>query len=134
MNKENQTPRRLSKGNRFRRYLDMKDALVNRKFNSIPIERVQYSPTVSHCWESKLATQGSGYSQINLNGSGYGSQQGYYLIHILSKRHVNQMPTEEQLVEQDLECSHLCHNKVCCNPSHLQWESGQTSKCLSAHC
>jgi hypothetical protein len=31
-------------------------------------------------------------------------------------------------------CSHLCHNKRCCNPNHLHWESEDDNKKRERHC
>jgi len=31
-------------------------------------------------------------------------------------------------------CSHLCHNKRCCNPHHLHWESEDDNKKRERHC
>jgi len=122
----------MSKEDSLRRYLDHTDEFVAQKWQSLwssgKLIKVAHSTVVSECWESQLATQGSGYSQFQLNGTGYGLLQGFYLVHLWSMRNAQRFTDEVIASQVDLECSHLCHNKRCANPAHLVWESGRNNK------
>jgi len=121
---------RLDKAAGWQRYLRFADDFVATKWNRLQanIQKKTYPDVDGECWECQLATQGSGYCQFNLNGSSYGDQQGFYLIHLWSMRHHKIYPSAEVVQSGDVDCSHLCHNKRCCNPDHLTWESGRNNK------
>ena len=86
-----------------------------------------YNPSLDECWRCMRATQGSGCCQLQLNGPSYGDKQGYYLIHMWSMRYHKLYPPLT-LMPEDFDCSHWCHNKRCCNPAHLCWETGKNNK------
>jgi len=127
--------KRMSKVDSIERYRRLKDDLVAKKWNSTILpsitKRVHTSESNqldSECWESSIATQGSGYCQLQLNGSGYGNSQGYYLLHIWSLRYHDRIPPASSMPLDDPDASHLCHNKRCLNPDHLIFESGKNNK------
>lgn len=89
------------------------------------LKRVQHQGIPSACWECQYATTGTGYCQLNLNGSGYGVDAGNYSVHLWSMVVHKKM---QPLGLKDPDCSHLCHNKRCCNPDHMVWEEGKNNK------
>ncbi|MBS0606988.1 MAG: hypothetical protein JSR57_08560 [Verrucomicrobia bacterium] len=110
------------------RYRNLPELVVKAKMDVIRAyhtRRRKHGSMTSECFECTLTPQGSGYCQLQLNGSGYGAHQGYYLVHVLAAR--------EQRLEPDArleypEVSHLCHNKRCWNPAHLVWEEGRNNR------
>jgi len=117
--------KRISRDASWARYTSLSDSLIEKKLDSVPYNVVIYKDGVSACFECSLATQGSGYCQLQLNGSGYGAQQGFYLIHKLSMRKENRNP-DPALTEAEV--SHICHNKRCFRSTHLIWEDGKNNK------
>ena len=59
------------------------------------------------CWEWQASTSGDGYGQVQKDGKKYGTHRMAYM---LSK---GEIPAGMQV-------AHLCHNKLCCNPNHLE--------------
>jgi len=128
--------KRMSKADSLERYRKLSDDLVTRKwrttiFPSITkrVHKNEDSKVDTECWESSIATQGSGYCQLQLHGSGYGDLEGYYLLHIWSLRYHGKIPSATALsLLDDPDASHLCHNKRCLKPDHLIFESGRNNK------
>jgi len=120
--------KRMNKTDSIQRYRDLPDDLVTKKWKETILPTVTKKTYGNHeCWESSTATQGSGYCQLQLNGSGYGTRQGYYLLHIWSMRYHKRIPADlSELVDAD--CSYLCHNKRCVNPDHSVFEEGRNNK------
>jgi len=124
---------RMPKAAAWNRYLTLPDKIVGEKWTKLwregTIKEVQHPGTATPCWECSLATTKSGYCQLNLNGAvKYGELQGNYTIHLWSLRQHKKYPDLALMDVIDLEGSHLCHNKRCCNPDHLHWESGRNNK------
>jgi len=118
----------MTKTDSIERYRVLPDELVKKKWeNTVLISITKKAYGNYECWESNIATQGSGYCQLQLNGSGYGSQQGFYLLHIWSMRYHKRIPADLSHIG-DPDCSHLCHNKRCVNPDHLVFEEGRNNK------
>jgi hypothetical protein len=118
---------RMSKVDSIQRYRRLSNSIVTKKWNESifpTLNRIRHGDM--ECWQSSLASQGSGYCQIQLNGSGYGDTKGYYLCHLWSMRYHNRIP--DSLPYLDPDCSHRCHNKRCCNPDHLIFEEGRNNK------
>lgn len=119
--------KRLSKEDNWQRYLNLPSDVLERKWQEISakVRRVQHDRVDGECWEHPNKPIDSGYVQINLNGSGYGKHQGNYTVHLLAMRWAGTMQPSGLT---DADCSHLCHNKICCNPAHLVWEEGRNNK------
>jgi len=120
--------KRMTKAASLQRYRELPDALVQKKWNEVILPSITKRMYGSdECWESRIATQGSGYCQLQLDGSGYGKQAGFYLTHLWSMRYHNRIPADLSHIG-DPDCSHLCHNKRCVNPAHLIFEEGRNNK------
>jgi hypothetical protein len=59
------------------------------------------------CWVSLVSHNGLRYSQIKING------KEYYLHRVIYEIFKGSIPFEMQL-------DHLCRNRKCCNPNHLE--------------
>lgn len=110
----------------YDRYAALTDEYIQGKLNAYKksgyIQETIHDETIGACYESKLATTGSGYCQIN-------SGSGYYLWHLFMLRHHKRWPSKEQWKAMSSpEASHLCHNKRCGNPNHIVWEDGKNNK------
>jgi len=120
--------KRMTKTDSIQRYRTLPDDLVKKKWRDTILPSITKKTYGNHeCWEFNIATQGSGYCQLQLNGSSYGTQQGYYLLHIWSMRYHQRIPADLSNFG-DADCSHLCHNKRCVNPDHLVFEEGRNNK------
>jgi hypothetical protein len=90
------------------------------------VQKKQHPGVTGMCWEHPHAPVQTGYVQLNFNGKKkYGVHQGNYSVHLLAMRAVGRTPRADL---KDRDCSHLCHNKICCNPDHLVWEEGENNK------
>jgi hypothetical protein len=120
--------KRMTKSDSIERYRALSDDLVKKKWKETILPTITKKTYGNHeCWESSVATQGIGYCQLQLNGRNYGTQQGFYLLHIWSMRYHERIPADLSYVG-DPDCSHLCHNKRCVNPDHLVFEEGRNNK------
>jgi len=120
--------KRMTKTDSIERYRGLSDDLVNKKWKDTILPSVTRKAYGNHeCWVSRIATQGSGYCQLQLNGKNYGTQQGFYLLHIWSMRYHKRIPADLSCFA-DPDCSHVCHNKRCVNPDHLIFEEGRNNK------
>jgi len=73
-------------------------------------ERVSIPADRSKCWTWVGSAQGSGYGNINAGADG----EGTVLVHRLSyEHHVGPIP-------EGLQIDHLCRNRLCVNPAHLE--------------
>ena len=127
--------KRLTKEESRLRYHSIPQSIVDSKIKDLwaksLIKKVRKHPDLeSDCWECQLKPQGSGYCQLQLNGSiSYKGFEGYYLIHLFMLKQQGKLPSDEELKRISYpEASNLCHNKKCCNPDHIKFESGQTNK------
>lgn len=64
--------------------------------------------TNNNCWEIDIKPRKDGYRQIRFNG------RKVYL-HKLIKEHYH------GVCPNDLLCDHICRNRGCCNPEHLEY-------------
>ena len=71
-----------------------------------PLERVLDRCEIGDCWEWQGSTAG-GYGRISVNNR---VEQTHRVVH---ESLVGSIPEGKQL-------DHLCRNRVCCNPDHLQ--------------
>jgi hypothetical protein len=69
--------------------------------------RVNKTSSVSECWEWQGYRLPQGYGQVAWHGK------------VLLAHRIAFMLTHGSLPD-DLEVMHLCHNRACCNPTHLQ--------------
>jgi len=77
---------------------------------SHPIERLISKVSVDHdtgCWLFQGAKNPKGYGSFRLGGDSIGAHRAAYLIFIGP-------------IPDDLELDHLCRNRACCNPFHLE--------------
>lgn len=111
------------------RIMALPESVVAAKWHTVfteKMKKVLHPDLPSPCWECQYATTQSGYCQINLNGEeAYGNLQGNYTVHLLAMRVFKQGPPAGL---KDPDCSHLCHNKRCCNHEHLCWEEGRNNQ------
>jgi hypothetical protein len=69
--------------------------------------QIDTSAGPSGCWPWQLSTASHGYGRVLLNGR-------TWAVHVLAyESRVGPVPT-------GLELDHLCGNKACCNPAHLE--------------
>jgi hypothetical protein len=61
----------------------------------------------AECWPWLLSTTGNGYAQIKINRKRYG-------VHRIAYELVNGP------IPDSLTIDHLCRNRLCCNPAHLE--------------
>lgn len=64
--------------------------------------------TAAGCWEWQLHISGSGYGRMTLNG-----KPGVDVYRVAYEAYRGPIPA-------GLEVDHLCRNRKCCNPDHLE--------------
>jgi len=61
----------------------------------------------TECWEWQKAKSSAGYGQIRLDG------KLYYTHRLMYQQEHGEIP-------QGMQIDHLCRNRACCNPAHLE--------------
>jgi hypothetical protein len=69
--------------------------------------KARYEVDANGCWVWQYACNSDGYGVIHLNGKSFGAHRHYYTIH-------------RGAVPEGLQLDHLCRNRACVNPSHLE--------------
>jgi hypothetical protein len=89
------------------RYTDLAEVLE--RWDSDPLSRIasRITETDSGCWECGYAKDTSGYPQISVSAK-------MQLVHRLTYE------AEHGPIPVGLQIDHLCRNRTCCNPAHLE--------------
>lgn len=74
----------------------------------MPKKKVRYIVNKSGCWVWQLCKKASGYGQFKINGEKVVIAHRYYYEQVFGK------------VSPGLVLDHLCGNKSCVNPEHLE--------------
>lgn len=93
-------PVRFIRGHQFRRIHRARGTVRER------IER-KIIVTDAGCWEWQGSTAGAGYAMFGLNGRKTYVHRASYEVY-------------KGLIPEGLEIDHLCNNKICVNPDHLE--------------
>lgn len=67
--------------------------------------------TEAGCWEWNLLVMPNGYGRLTVSTAGH--KKGYYSHRVSYEAFVGPIPT-------GLDIDHLCRNRRCCNPDHLE--------------
>lgn len=100
--------------NTYAAYKDLSENAIDAAFKTA-LGHYQQGP--NGCFESTYATDGKNYAQVRYE------RKKYYVHVIAAIRRHKRVP-----IAQQEEVSHLCHNRKCFNPSHLEYESGPINK------
>lgn len=81
-----------------------------------PEERVQHVPEGTRCWVWQRSLNNAGYGQFKRNGTVWNVHRYTY------DRLVERLPRPGKAVrdEGNVILDHLCENRKCCNPAHLE--------------
>jgi hypothetical protein len=79
------------------------------RWDSDPLSRIaaRIVETSAGCWECGYAKDSSGYPQVSVNAK-------MRLVHRLTYE------AERGPIPAGLQIDHLCRNRACCNPAHLE--------------
>ena len=64
------------------------------------------------CWEWQASLGSKGYGQISIDRKILGAHRVAYTL-------------EHGPISEGLQVAHTCHNKLCCNPAHLEAQTSQ---------
>ena len=98
-------------------------------------------------WEGYAEKNGYGIQMVKWPDKGIKKERAHRVAYMIKhKLCANDMPKLDEN-SNPLECSHLCHNKLCVNPDHITLENhatnqerihckgqGHCSKCHEPHC
>lgn len=81
---------------------------------------------IFHCWIPKIGSTGIHYIK-DKNQFRFSLRGSKLLVHVFTKACFEDNT-------DDLDVSHLCHNRKCCRPSHLAYESRSYNKSRDGCC
>lgn len=83
---------------------------TQRALDPIAHIRERCTETDAGCWEWLQRRNDHGYGEVNLTNYAHISK----LVHVLTYTHL------VGPIADDMELDHLCRNRACCNPAHLE--------------
>lgn len=107
--------------------MSQKSGGLNTAMNSIPFEKAMLRlplrlteklryDAITNCWIWTACTNGLGYGYLNpIKGEKRGTRRAHRIVYELL---VEKIPT-------GLQCDHLCRNRLCVNPAHIDIVTAQ---------